>query len=131
MTSDQVRDVKDLTRAAGITPTITRLHGADHPVLRELAPGERSLPGALVPVVPATTVGAPNRSAGTTGGGARRSRRRTDQPRSAASPAVKSSQHSNGSGRSAGQSDSSRRRRPAASSSGSHSIVAFSSGRRG
>ncbi len=131
MTSEQVRDVKDLTRAAGITPTITRLHGADHPVLRELAPGERSLPGALVTAAPAATPSAPTRSAGSPAGGARRSRRRTDQPRSAASPAAKSSQRSTGSGRSAAASDSSRRRRPAPSSGTSHSVVAFSSGRRG
>ncbi|HEY3559410.1 MAG TPA: DEAD/DEAH box helicase [Kribbella sp.] len=41
MTDDQVRDVRDLTRKAGISPTITKV-GADHPLLSELAPGERS-----------------------------------------------------------------------------------------
>jgi len=127
MTSDQVRDVKDLTRAAGITPTITRLHGADHPVLRELAPGERSLPGALITAAPSSPISPPARSTGTSLGGARRSRRRSDQPRSMATPAAKSSQRSTGSTRSTPASDSSRRRRPAASNSGSHSIVAFSS----
>ncbi len=39
MTSDQARDVRDLTRAAGITPTTTRIQGATHPVLAQLAPG--------------------------------------------------------------------------------------------
>ena len=48
MTSDQVRDVKALTRAAGISPTTTRLTSSSHPILTELAPGERSTPGGLV-----------------------------------------------------------------------------------
>ena len=43
MTEDQVRDVRDLTRAAGIKPTITRVDSARHPVLTTLAPGERVL----------------------------------------------------------------------------------------
>ena len=43
MTDEQVRDVRDLTRAAGIKPTTTRIYGADHPMLGELAPGERVL----------------------------------------------------------------------------------------
>ncbi len=48
MTSEQVRDVRDLTRAAGIKPTITRIDGSSHPILTTLAPGERSLvPGGL------------------------------------------------------------------------------------
>ncbi|OLT20511.1 RNA helicase [Ornithinimicrobium sp. CNJ-824] len=47
MTDDQVRDVRSLTRAAGIRPTITKAH-PEHPVLVELAPGERTLvPGGL------------------------------------------------------------------------------------
>ena len=40
MTDDQVSDVRDLTRKAGIRPTTTRVH-ATHPLLHELAPGER------------------------------------------------------------------------------------------
>ncbi|MCW2812682.1 MAG: box helicase domain protein, partial [Nocardioides sp.] len=48
MTDDQVRDVRQLTRAAGIKPTMTKLTGATHPVLVQLAPGERVLvPGGL------------------------------------------------------------------------------------
>lgn len=48
MTDDQVRDVRSLTRAAGIKPTTTKAH-SNHPILRELAPGERVLtPGGLV-----------------------------------------------------------------------------------
>jgi len=45
MTSEQVRDVHDLTRAAAVTPTTTRIHGADHPMLAQLAPGVRVLSG--------------------------------------------------------------------------------------
>ncbi|GIG60224.1 hypothetical protein Lfu02_45960 [Longispora fulva] len=40
MTNEQVSDVRDLTRKAGITPTTTRL-SPGHPLLQELAPGER------------------------------------------------------------------------------------------
>ncbi|MFN8110070.1 MAG: DEAD/DEAH box helicase [Thermoleophilia bacterium] len=50
MTSDQVRNVRDLTRAAGITPTTTRFQGPTHPVLLELAPGERTLGAGLEPI---------------------------------------------------------------------------------
>ncbi|SEC02118.1 Superfamily II DNA and RNA helicase [Amycolatopsis tolypomycina] len=41
MTDAQVRDVRDLTRKAGIQPTTTQL-GPGHPLLAELAPGERT-----------------------------------------------------------------------------------------
>ena len=44
MTDDQVRDVRDLTRKAGIRPTTTRVTPS-HPLLGELAPGERAFPG--------------------------------------------------------------------------------------
>jgi superfamily II DNA/RNA helicase len=47
MLDDQVRDVRDLTRKAGIKPTTTRV-APGHPLLEELAPGERSFAGALV-----------------------------------------------------------------------------------
>ncbi|MFI5609533.1 DEAD/DEAH box helicase [Amycolatopsis sp. NPDC051903] len=41
MTDDQVADVRDLTRKAGIKPTTTQI-GPGHPLLTELAPGERT-----------------------------------------------------------------------------------------
>ncbi len=41
MLDAQVGDVRDLTRKAGIKPTITRA-GHGHPVLTEIAPGERT-----------------------------------------------------------------------------------------
>ncbi|WP_109474559.1 DEAD/DEAH box helicase [Ornithinimicrobium cavernae] len=52
MMDDQVRDVRDLTRKAGIKPTTTRVDPS-HPLLQELAPGEREYAGAYVPPVPA------------------------------------------------------------------------------
>ncbi|MEO5851721.1 MAG: DEAD/DEAH box helicase [Nocardioides sp.] len=68
MTDDQVRDVRALTRAAGIFPKTTRVMGGVHPVLAELAPGERTLvPGGL-------GVSAESGSGGSSrGGGGRRS----------------------------------------------------------
>ena len=49
MTSDQTKDVRDLTRAAGINPTTTRVTGASHPIMIQIAPGERFRGGAFVP----------------------------------------------------------------------------------
>jgi superfamily II DNA/RNA helicase len=46
MTDDQVRDVRDLTRKAGVNPTTTRV-SSTHPLLQELAPGARSFEGGL------------------------------------------------------------------------------------
>ena len=50
MTDDQVADVRDLTRKAGIKATTTRVD-ASHPLLKQLAPGERTLTEPLVLVV--------------------------------------------------------------------------------
>ena len=47
MLDEQVRDVRDLTRKAGIKPTTTRVQ-LGHPLLTQLAPGERSYAGGLV-----------------------------------------------------------------------------------
>jgi len=72
MTDEQQRDVRDLTRQAGIKPTTTKVHGPDHPVLVQLAPGERTLvPGGLVVEAPAS--GGGGRS---TGANAQRKRAR-------------------------------------------------------
>src|SRR4051812_3503062 len=112
MTSEQVRDVRDLTRAAGIRPTTTRIQGSTHPVLRELAPGERTLTAGLEPAAapsPRTRSGGGggggrNRRGGGGGGGRGRGRSRATSQRSATTK------------RSA--------------SSGNHSAASFSSGRR-
>ncbi|HSN11618.1 MAG TPA: DEAD/DEAH box helicase [Propionibacteriaceae bacterium] len=62
MTDDQVRDVRALTRAAGIHPTITRIDSQRHPMLATLAPGERVLvPGGYADATPVVEQG-PGRS---------------------------------------------------------------------
>jgi superfamily II DNA/RNA helicase len=43
MTDEQVRDVRALTKAAGILPITTRIDRQRHPKVAELAPGERVL----------------------------------------------------------------------------------------
>jgi superfamily II DNA/RNA helicase len=58
MTDDQVRDVRALTRAAGIRPTITRIDRQRHPMLATLAPGERVLvPGGYADATPVVEQG--------------------------------------------------------------------------
>ena len=64
MTDDQVADVRDLTRKAGIKATTTRLDAA-HPLLKQLAPGERAFTEPLV--LPTDEDSA--RSGGRSGGG--------------------------------------------------------------
>jgi len=71
MTDEQVRDVRALTRAAGIKPQTTRVDGAGHPLLADLAPGDRVLvPGGYVGDQPAGNQGG-NQSGGGQGGGRR------------------------------------------------------------
>jgi superfamily II DNA/RNA helicase len=136
MTDDQVRDVRDLTRAAGIKPTITKITGASHPMLVQLAPGERSLPGGLVVDVPAEGSG---RGGGGRSGGGGRGRSRSGGGgggRSGGSGTRSSSSAKPGTAKSgtAKPSNGSRRRSgPSAPSSGGssrHSAASFSSGRR-
>jgi superfamily II DNA/RNA helicase len=65
MTDDQVRDVRDLTRLAGIKPTTTKVSGPGHAMLEQLAPGVRSTPGGLVvEAAPSTGGGGGGRSNG-------------------------------------------------------------------
>jgi superfamily II DNA/RNA helicase len=68
MTDDQVSDVRDLTRRAGIRATTTRID-VNHPLLRQLAPGERTLAEPLVLV--ADEGNTPRRSTGGRAGGTR------------------------------------------------------------
>jgi superfamily II DNA/RNA helicase len=151
MTDDQVRDVRDLTRLAGIKATTTKIHGTNHPMLVELAPGERSLPGGLVPDAPVQGGGGSSnganaqrkraRSSGQTNGQSRRG-----NPTGGSSEARTGGRSSGGSGTGGGQRRSGggngggqgggngggRRRSGGASSGGStrvHSSSSFSSGR--
>ncbi len=57
MTDEQQRDVRDLTRLAGIKPTTTKVNGPGHAMLEQLAPGVRSTPGGLTIDVPTSTGG--------------------------------------------------------------------------
>jgi len=129
MLDGQVSDVRDLTRRAGIKPTITRL-GAGHPLLAQIAPGERRFVAAAEIAAalpkpererPGGNGGGRGRSrggsgnAGANGGG---NRRRSG-----------SAQGAQSSGRSSGRS------RPKAGAAGSssgrpHSAASFSGGRR-
>jgi superfamily II DNA/RNA helicase len=56
MTDTQVADVRDLTRKAGITATVTRLRPG-HPLLTQLAPGERSYTAPDTKPAPAVRTG--------------------------------------------------------------------------
>ena len=141
MTDEQVRDVRDLTRAAGIKPTTTKINGASHPLLAELAPGERSLPGGLV--TEATFEGnrgggGGGRRSGGGGGGGRRSGgggRSGGQAKSGGAPKSGGQPKSGGpakSGAAKSGNGGSRRRSGAAASGGGqsrHSSASFSSGR--
>ena len=71
MTDEQVRDVRALTRAAGIKPTMTVVDTISHPVLQELAAGERVFETIVVTPAPDTSGRSSGRGNG--GGGGRRS----------------------------------------------------------
>jgi len=70
MTDEQVGDVRSLTRAAGIKPTVTRIDGPTHPVITTLAPGERAyVEGGLVLEVPTTPTRTKPAGSGRSGSG--------------------------------------------------------------
>ena len=54
MLDEQVSDVRQLTRKAGVKPTVTRFSGPSHPVLHEIAPGERTFGKPIVPAAAPT-----------------------------------------------------------------------------
>jgi superfamily II DNA/RNA helicase len=64
MTDSQVGDVRDLTRKAGITATVTRLRPGN-PLLTQLAPGERSYTAPSAKPSPAVHSGRRDRPAST------------------------------------------------------------------
>jgi superfamily II DNA/RNA helicase len=104
MMDDQVRDVRDLTRKAGIKPTTTRV-ALGHPLLTELAPGERSFAGGLVreePVAAAPRSGGASRGTSSGGGRGRGRGRGASAPASASAPSPTGSPRRGGAGRGRG-----------------------------
>ncbi len=129
-TREQAGDVRALTRAAGITPSTTRIDGAGHPTLAELAPGERVLSKPVEgDVAPAASAARPAKS-----GSGQRSRPRRRKGGAASARSGASSQRRDASAQAPRQSRSSRRSAGAKQASGStgggHSAAAFSAGRR-
>ncbi|WP_134773118.1 DEAD/DEAH box helicase [Ornithinimicrobium flavum] len=138
MTDDQVRDVRSLTRAAGIKPVTTRVDRR-HPLLSDLAPGERTLvPGGYAVEVPPQGSSRPGRG-GSGGGGGRGRGQSSGAPSSSRGGSGQRTgrQGAGGQGRGRSQAGADRRgqaggqgqsrsggRRAAASSGGS--VVAFS-----
>ncbi|WP_183092661.1 DEAD/DEAH box helicase [Nocardioides stalactiti] len=119
MTQDQIGDVRALTRAAGIKPTTTKIGDVAHPVLQELAPGERSLPGGIVPAAGT----APSRPQGSGGGGTGRRGRKTTGQRSGAGATSGGQKRGSGAGRSGapkagGSANGGQRRRTGSGGSG-------------
>jgi superfamily II DNA/RNA helicase len=137
MLDAQVSDVRDLTRKAGIKPTITRVKVGD-PLLAKIAPGERTFvePSALPAPVEndgRNRSGGRGRSGGgrPTGGRSGGNRGRSANGRSAGQPAREGAAKSSGGGSRRG---SSARRGSASRSStvystSSHSAASFSSNR--
>jgi superfamily II DNA/RNA helicase len=122
MTDTQVRDVRALTRAAGINPTTTKVSGPGHAILRTLAPGERVLVagGLAVEAGPATGSSGPGRSGG---GNRRRSGGRGQQT---AQQPGRSGARAGGGQKSGGG----RARRASGAGGGNHSPASFSRGGR-
>ncbi|MEV6373631.1 DEAD/DEAH box helicase [Micromonospora musae] len=108
MTDDQVGDVRDLTRQAGINPTITRLRPGDS-LLTELAPGERRF---VTP--PVATTAAPH--------GRGQSATRRSNPRTATGGATATATRGRGA--------ESRRASAATTTSAPRGAAAFSAGAR-
>ncbi|HJQ00053.1 MAG TPA: DEAD/DEAH box helicase [Jatrophihabitans sp.] len=129
MTGEQASGVRDLARAAGISPITTRIKDNAHPILVELAPGDRALRG------PFQASAEPGPHSAQQSPKARQQRRRPGRGASQASTtnprarASSTSQHSAANEKVAARSGGSRRstaRTPGAR----HSAAAFSSGRR-
>ena len=78
MVDAQVSDVRTLTRKAGVKPTITRL-GTGHPLLGQIAPGERVL------VEPTAIVRVAHSAAAASSRGRQQHRGRSGSPRNASS----------------------------------------------
>ncbi len=88
MTDGQVADVRALTRKAGITATVTRLRPG-HPLLTELAPGERTYTAPAARPEPAARTSRRRRPAETTPRSGGSSRARDRQAKAGPEPAAK------------------------------------------
>jgi superfamily II DNA/RNA helicase len=132
MLDAQVKDVRDLTRKAGIKPTITRV-SVGHTLLTDIAPGERTFVAPEERVVPATE----QRTSGG-GGGRNRGGGRGGQRRGGGQSNRSGSPQSNGGGQGRGRSTSRRGGTSTGGSAGTggasgrrHSAASFSAGGRG
>jgi superfamily II DNA/RNA helicase len=122
MTTDQVADVRGLTKRAAIRPITTQL-SPGHPLLAELAPGERVL--VAPPAIGAYAADEPprhNRPQG--GGGQRRGAPRSSGGRSA------SPRTSGSGGRSSGSRSAAGGRTPSSTGTRTSGAAAFSAGAR-
>ncbi|CUR54927.1 RNA helicase [metagenome] len=133
MTDDQVRDVRTLTRAAGINPTTTRIDGAAHPMLVQLAPGERVVVAGGIPVSEPEpqgrgSSGGGGRNRGRSGGSNGGNRSRGGQSGGQRSGGPKAGAPKSGGQKSGGRSGA-RSAGSSTRSSGSHSAARFSTGR--
>ena len=125
MLDSQVSDVRDLARKAGIKPTITRL-GTGHPLLEQIAPGERRFVAASA--MPERAANDEARRGGRNGGSGRNAGRGRGRGRgrgngSAASTPAGGNRNRGGRGRSGAATSQASGGRP-------HSAASFSSNRR-
>ena len=128
MMDAQVRDVRDLTRRAGIKPTITRIQPGDA-LLSQIAPGERRYVAAADRPVASTTAGnsrrqGAGRAGKPTNGGGRNRRGGQPRPGSGATGSTRTGSQSRS------QSGGRARVAAGATSSGRHSAASFSSSSR-
>ncbi|CAN5838977.1 hypothetical protein BH24ACT8_BH24ACT8_22130 [soil metagenome] len=141
MTDDQVRDVRVLTRAAGITPTTNPVR-LGHPLLVTLAPGERQYVAGGATPVPAPALqgrgggqgrGSSGQGRGSGGGQSRGRSGQRSGPRTGtgAGPGRRSGGQGSGGHQRPSRAKRSGAVRYTTSSSGSGGAAAFSAGRRG
>ena len=122
MTDQQVKDMRALTRAAGITPTTTQVPGPGHEILRVLAPGER--------VLVAGGLATSSSAAGDGGRGGRPSGRRPDGPRGRRRTGAAAAASGGGTGGSRRRRSGGRSGQQGQSAKGTtHSAARFSAGR--
>jgi superfamily II DNA/RNA helicase len=124
-TQEQARDVRGLTRAAGIVPTTTRIQGGSHPLLAELAPGERRLSAPSQTATAPASTPSPAKSGGG-GNRKRRGKRRGGSPAGSTPQRREQTQQAPGRSRSSNRATAGKDR----TSSGRHSAASFSAGRR-